>query len=123
MSEPVPQSGAAIVPAQQAEEAAAAPPAAPSAAVVAATSAVVAAPAPSSDCPSTVYDLIHALYAAVVDAIDQPLAWDALLAPSVGYTVIKPIVEKFSPKPAKEDMPEDASNSLGAVLFALMANR
>lgn len=72
---------------------------------------------------NTVYGLIHALYATVVEAVDQPLAWDALLAPAVSYTIVKPIVHKFAPKPLKDDTAEEACNSLGGVIFALMANR
>jgi hypothetical protein len=74
-----------------------------------------------SDTPTTVYGLIHGLAATVVDAIDAPLDWDALLSPSVSYTVIRPIVQRFAPKFGGKE--EDAGPSLGAVLFALMANR
>jgi len=131
MSEGQPQNAPERVasPTPEAAAPASAKPAAPAAPAASTTDAAALPPAPErsnsveSVTPTTVYGLIHALYATVVEAVDTPIGWDGLLAPAVAYTIVKPIVQKFAPKPLKDDTPEDASNSLGAVLFALMANR
>lgn len=80
---------------------------------------------PDAAAPSivTVYELIHSLYVEIVEALDTPMDWDSLSSPMMNYSVIKPIVERYSPKPAKDEHPDNAANCLGAVLYALMANR
>lgn len=90
--------------------------------------------------PTTVYELIHELYARITHDIDAVLTWEELKSPAFTFSVVKPILDRYTPTddpppvPAKptsagdandsddeEDI--DASKSLGAVLYALMANR
>lgn len=78
------------------------------------------APAEEASSPKTVYGLIHALQLEIVTAIDSSLSWEELTAPGINYTIVRPIVERYTPK---ADSDEDASHCLGAILYALMANR
>lgn len=79
-------------------------------------------PSPSSSpSPATgVYEIIHSLNFEILEAIDSALSWDELTAPPVNYSFIRPIIEKFAPN---DDGSDDARASLGAVLYACMANR
>ncbi len=70
--------------------------------------------------PTGVYELIHALHTEILEAIDTALDWEELKAPSVNYTIVRPVVEKFAPA---DDGSGSARASLGAVLYACMANR
>ncbi|CAK9787316.1 hypothetical protein CC85DRAFT_258274 [Cutaneotrichosporon oleaginosum] len=75
--------------------------------------------------PTGVYELIHALHTEILEAIDSALDWDELKAPSVNYTIVRPIIEKFAPTgdDSRSDGGGGARASLGAVLYACMANR
>lgn len=87
--------------------------------------------------PTTVYALIHELHARITSDIDAVLTWDELKSPAFTFSVVKPILDRYTPdgnepvapaKPAGGDDDDDeedvdASKSLGAVLYALMANR
>ncbi|WWD16005.1 hypothetical protein CI109_100429 [Kwoniella shandongensis] len=107
----------------------------------------------SSPPPASVFSLIHELHTTITQSIDTALDWDQLNSPPINYTLVRPIVQRFTPKPATD---EKASNgegsaslgiptgadggelgtsrgqgnsggqtgpSLGGVLYALMANR
>ncbi|WVF72035.1 hypothetical protein IAT40_006847 [Kwoniella sp. CBS 6097] len=100
--------------------------------------------------PNNVFALIHELHTTITEAIDTALSWDQLQSPPVNYTLVRPIVQRFSPKssPENEKKGNDVLNakkindggesgvptsplstqsqqgpSLGMVLYALMANR
>ncbi|BEI91416.1 uncharacterized protein CcaverHIS019_0402360 [Cutaneotrichosporon cavernicola] len=70
--------------------------------------------------PTGVYALIHALHTEILEAIDSALDWEELKSPSVNYSIVRPIIERFAPT---EDGTGSARTSLGAVLYACMANR
>lgn len=46
---------------------------------------------------SSVYELIHSLHEAVKSSIDTALSWEDLNSPPVNYTVVRPLVKRFSP--------------------------
>lgn len=82
--------------------------------------------------PTTVYGLLHELHARITADVDAVLTWDELKSPAFQFSVVKPILDRYTPdeatlaQAAKDDDDEDnvdASKSLGAVLYALMANR
>lgn len=80
--------------------------------------------------PSTVYGLLHELHARITTDVDAVLSWDELKTPAFQFSVIKPILDRYTPDGVAEDSDDeddeegtDASKSLGAVLYALMANR
>lgn len=82
--------------------------------------------------PTTVYGLLQELHARITADVDAVLTWDELKSPAFQFSVIKPILDRYTPdeatlaQAAKDDDDEDnvdASKSLGAVLYALMANR
>lgn len=70
--------------------------------------------------PSGVYELIHSLHNEILESIDSSLSWDELTAPSANYAFTRPIIEKFAPHGTDSN---EARASLGAVLYACMANR
>lgn len=125
-----------------------APPPSPSATIMPADPSPPSAPPP----PSTVFSLIHELHATVTSSIDTALSWDQLNSPPINYTLVRPIVARFSPHQVESekrptagdgllDVPrqgaergpsragagagagETGQASLGAILYALMANR
>lgn len=83
--------------------------------------------------PRTVYGLLHELHARITADVDAVLSWDELKTPAFQFSVVKPILDRYTPEPedakaAADDEDDDeettdASKSLGAVLYALMANR
>lgn len=102
--------------------------------------------------PTTIFALIHELHATISDAIDTSLSWDTLNSPPINYSLVRPIVERFTPQPPDEKakgalklagtqllgppkpdrgesgdgtaVQEDANAiSFGGVLYALMVNR
>ncbi|GMK58888.1 hypothetical protein CspeluHIS016_0603300 [Cutaneotrichosporon spelunceum] len=77
-------------------------------------------PTIAASSPTGVYELIHALHAEILEAIDTALDWDELKSPTVNYTVVRPIVARFAPT---DDGSGSPRSSLGAVLYACMANR
>lgn len=79
-------------------------------------------PSPSSPPSTGVYELILALHTEILETIDTTLTWEELQQPSVNFSFVRPIIEKFAPKEEKSGS-EEARASLGAVLYACMANR
>lgn len=80
-------------------------------------------PSPSSPLDATgVYELILALHTEILETIDTTLTWEELQQPSVNFSFVRPIIEKFAPKEDKSGS-DEARASLGAVLYACMANR
>ena len=102
--------------------------------------------------PTTIFALIHELHTTISDAIDTSLSWDTLNSPPINYSLVRPIVERFTPKPPDEKVKgalklagtqllsapkpdrgesgngtaiqDDAGAvSFGGVLYALMVNR
>lgn len=83
--------------------------------------------------PRTVYGLLHELHARINADVDAVLSWDELKTPAFQFSVVKPILDRYTPDDAAaaaaqeadddDDDSVDASKSLGAVLYALMANR
>ncbi len=93
------------------------------------------------------FNLILELHDTVTQSIDTALSWDQLNSPPVNYTLVRPIVEKFSSGftgdkyasgllAVPTDPRESGSSqgqapgqtgieqvSMGGVLYALMANR
>ena len=96
---------------------------------------------------SSIFNLIHDLHQTITASIDTNLSWDQLNSPAINYTLVRPIIDRLlpdndtngaAPKRTKSasgllDVPGDQEASigspakletcLGAVLFALMANR
>lgn len=82
---------------------------------------------------TTVYGLLHELHARIVADVDAVLTWDELKSPAFQFSVVKPILDRYTAdetaiaQACKDDDDNDdnvdASKSLGAVLYALMANR
>ncbi|WOO84396.1 Calcium channel YVC1 [Vanrija pseudolonga] len=70
---------------------------------------------------TSVFELVHTLHATITAAIDTPMTWDELKSPSVNYTLVKPIVQRF--KPTEDDDDDNDGHSLGGVLYAIFANR
>ena len=99
------------------------------------------------EAPSSIFSLIHEIQALVAASIDTALTWEQLNSPPINYTLVRPIVERVSPFASDQDEKTVAellnatrsveaghgsalgssssrrSLSLGAVLFAFMANR
>lgn len=96
--------------------------------------------------PTSIFNLIHDLHSTINQSIDTSLSWEQLNSPPINYTLVRPIVERFSPKSKDEEKVDEArlqvpkrgdngeSGSrvmgnamggvgLGGVLYALMANR
>jgi hypothetical protein len=93
----------------------------------------------------SIFYLTHDIHQTVTRSIDTALSWDQLNSPSVNYTLVRPIVERFvQARTAKQNADQDDSGrlrarseaesggeshdtggdaQLGAVLYALMANR
>jgi hypothetical protein len=92
----------------------------------------------------SIFHLTHEIQQTVTRSIDTALSWDQLNSPSVNYTLVRPIVERFAGHPSsteKQDArrqdqlrPESEAApwvrnaergdlKLGSVLYALMANR
>lgn len=98
----------------------------------------------------SVFSLIHELHATVTQSIDTSLTWEQINSPPINYTLVRPIVERFAPKrdgsggkskiaggllraPEIGDSVESGVKTddnqaggiipLGALLYALMANR
>ncbi|KAG2011863.1 calcium activated cation channel [Coprinopsis cinerea AmutBmut pab1-1] len=61
-----------------------------------------------------VYPLIHMIRADVIHYIDTPLSYDTLLAPDLNYTLVRPLVEKYTA------IQESGNKS---VVFCLLLNR
>jgi hypothetical protein len=96
---------------------------------------------------SSIFNLIHDLHQTITSSIDTSLSWDQLNSPAINYTLVRPIIDRLLPDedasaalPKRNrstsgllDIPRDQEASvgspakletcLGAVLFALMANR
>ncbi|WVQ98885.1 hypothetical protein IAU59_006016 [Kwoniella sp. CBS 9459] len=53
--------------------------------------------------PANVFSLIHELHVTITEAIDTALSWDQLQSPPVNYTLVRPIVQRFSPKKDPEN--------------------
>lgn len=47
--------------------------------------------------PRSVFELIHSLHEAIKASIDASLSWEDLNSPPVNYTVVRPLVKRFSP--------------------------
>ena len=99
--------------------------------------------------PASLFALIHDLHATITTSIDSSLSWDQLNSPPVDYSLVRPIIDKLVSEsdekheattgtallsvPAGNDDNTNAElgaqtsqpieTCLGAVLFALMANR
>ncbi|OCF36454.1 nonselective cation channel [Kwoniella heveanensis BCC8398] len=58
--------------------------------------------------PNNVFRLIHELHTTITEAIDTALSWDQLQSPPINYTLVRPIVQRFSPKR------DDAENGSGS---------
>lgn len=93
----------------------------------------------------SVFHLTHELHQTVTRSIDTALSWDQLNSPSVNYTLVRPIVERFVQLYSGEKTADGGGGllhtevteaergrkegggsgdvQLGAVLYALMANR
>lgn len=111
-------------------------------------------PAPPATTSTDVFSLIHEIHATVTTSIDTALSWEQLNSPPVNYSLIRPIVEKYTQQgedgkdekgrvsstllsvPGGADGGESGNGngqraskgeelglSLGAILYALMANR
>lgn len=98
---------------------------------------------PSPESPDSIYHLTHDIHQTVTRSIDTALSWEQLNSPSVNYTLVRPIVERFAGKQAHEIEKKDREDllhpdpevgwageseetgdvRLGSVLYALMANR
>jgi hypothetical protein len=96
---------------------------------------------------TSIFNLIHDLHQTITASIDTSLTWDQLNSPAINYTLVRPIIDRLlpdneangtAPKQPKSasgllDIPGDqeaaigspakTETCLGAVLFALMANR
>lgn len=90
-------------------------------ALVTPSSPLVGAGFDPEDEGTSVFELVHTLHATITAAIDTPMTWDELKSPSVNYTLVKPIVQRF--KPTEEDDDDNDGHSLGGVLYAIFANR
>lgn len=102
---------------------------------------------PTRPTPS-LFNLIHELHQTITSSIDTSLSWEQLNAPALNYTLIRPIIDGLMPEHANDiafqnkdsktvsgllNVPGDGEAALGsdkkletclgAVLFALMANR
>lgn len=93
----------------------------------------------------SIYHLTHDIHQTVTRSIDTALSWDQLNSPSVNYTLVRPIVDRFVQRKTKDEEKKDLREhdrlrpssagmkdaqdkpegdiQLGAVLYALMANR
>ncbi|KAK1924838.1 hypothetical protein DB88DRAFT_534891 [Papiliotrema laurentii] len=87
--------------------------------------------------------LIHELHRTILESIDTALTWEQLNAPSINYTLIRPIIDRLAPTEYKSERepllspdarlndteesrytgPAESKTCIGAILFALMANR
>ncbi|WVQ78363.1 hypothetical protein IAT38_000448 [Cryptococcus sp. DSM 104549] len=65
----------------------------------AASAPLTATPPP----PTTLFALIHDLHATITQSIDTALDWDQLNSPPINYTLVRPIVQRFAPKPDDGD--------------------
>jgi len=100
------------------------------------------APAEARETLSDVFNLIHSLHDTITQSIDTALTWEQLNSPPVNYTLVRPVVERYSPKshekatgsrlsvPSGDHERSSANNtievdevSMGGVIYALMANR
>ena len=97
---------------------------------------------------TSLFRLIHELHQTITSSIDTSLSWEQLNAPALNYTLIRPIIDGLLPEHANDtrflrkesktasgllNVPGDGEAALGsdkptetclgAVLFALMANR
>lgn len=54
------------------------------------------------DPPRSVFELIHSLHEAIKDSIDTSLSWEDLNSPPVNYTVVRPLVKRFSPTSTRQ---------------------
>jgi len=97
---------------------------------------------------TSLFHLIHELHQTVTASIDTSLSWEQLNAPALNYTLVRPIIDDLLPEHANDthflrktsktasgllNVPGDGEAALGsdrkletclgAVLFALMANR
>jgi hypothetical protein len=102
----------------------------------------------------SIFSLIHEIHATVTTSIDTSLSWDQLNSPPINYSLVRPIIERFTELSSTSDIEKDskydeanhrhldvpvsddggesgqavrvtarARVSLGAILYALMANR
>ncbi|KAL7424047.1 hypothetical protein Q5752_001632 [Cryptotrichosporon argae] len=99
-----------------------------------------------ADHDDSAYALICTVHQTILDAIDTALTWDQLNSPPVNYSLVRPLVDRFTPRyhrgsakgvtarlhvPERHDAAESGANGdaedhefgLGAVLYALMASR
>jgi hypothetical protein len=97
---------------------------------------------------TSLFRLVHELHQTITSSIDTSLSWEQLNAPALNYTLIRPIIDELLPEHANDtkylrkesktasgllNVPGDGEATLGtdkptetclgAVLFALMANR
>lgn len=98
----------------------------------------------SSSRNTSIYHLTHEIHQTVTRSIDTALSWDQLNSPSVNYTLVRPIVDRYAGQPSSSEKQEsrrqdqlrpDSESApwtrnvergdvkLGSVLYALMANR
>lgn len=104
---------------------------------------------PVSPVSTSIFDLIHELHATITRSIDTSLSWEQLNSPPINYTLVRPIVDRFAPRPhaakstavksdtlavpvageggesgtTKVQTSMDEVVPLGGILYALMVNR